>query len=121
MAAELMPAFVGTGQQEAPHVLRAPYPAANGEWQENPRRRAVHHVEDCVAVLMACRDVEKREFVGAGGIVDRGLLDGVAGIFQVNEIHALDDAAVLHVEAWGLCEASASKQPFFEKKEAAPA
>src|SRR3546814_13357839 len=48
---------------------------------------------------MACRDVEEAELVGAGGVVDAGLFHRVAGIDQVDEVHALHHAAVLHVEA----------------------
>ena len=48
---------------------------------------------------MARGDVEEAQFVGAGGIVGHPRLDGVAGIAQVEELDALDDAAVFDVEA----------------------
>ena len=48
---------------------------------------------------MTCRDVEEGELVGAGGVVDARLLDGIAGVAQADELHALHDAAVLDVEA----------------------
>src|SRR6185312_7490766 len=52
-----------------------------------------------VAVLVACGDVEEGEFVRAGGIVgDRGL-HRIAGVAQVDEVDAFDDAAVLYVQA----------------------
>ena len=48
---------------------------------------------------MAGGDVEEGELVGAGRVVsDRGL-HRIAGVAQVDEIDALDHAAVLHVEA----------------------
>ena len=48
---------------------------------------------------MARGDVEEAQFVGAGGVIGHPGLHGVAGIAQIDEFDALDDAAVLHVEA----------------------
>jgi len=45
------------------------------------------------------RDVQEDKFVGALGVIQRGPLDGVPGIAQVDEVGALDDAAVLDIEA----------------------
>ena len=73
--------------------------AADGERHEAGLRGARHHVEDGVAVLVARRDVEEGQFVGAGRVIgDRGF-DRIARVAQVDEVDALDDAAVLHVEA----------------------
>ena len=44
-------------------------------------------------------DVEEAEFVGAGGVIGDRRFDGIAGVAQVDEIDALDHAAVLDVEA----------------------
>jgi hypothetical protein len=44
-------------------------------------------------------DVEENQLVGALAVIDYGLLDGVAGIPQVNESDALDDATVVYVKA----------------------
>ncbi len=44
-------------------------------------------------------DVEEAEFVGARLVVNDRLLHRIAGIAQAFEIHALDDAAILHVQA----------------------
>ena len=44
-------------------------------------------------------DVEEDELVGALGVVARGELDRVAGVAEVDEVDALDHAAVVHVEA----------------------
>jgi hypothetical protein len=46
------------------------------------------------------RDVEERQLVGALAVVQRGQLDRVPGVAQVLEVDALDDAAVVDVEAW---------------------
>ena len=51
------------------------------------------------AILVAGGDVEKAELVGAGGVIGDGAFDRIAGVAQIDEIDALDDAAVLDVEA----------------------
>ena len=73
--------------------------AADGERHEAGLGGAPHHVEDDAAVLVARGDVEEGELVGAGGVIGDRRLDRIAGIAQIDEIDALDDAAVLDVEA----------------------
>src|SRR5690606_14670276 len=51
------------------------------------------------AVFMRGVDVEKAELVRPGSVIGIGRLDRIAGVDQVDEVHALDDAAVGHVEA----------------------
>src|SRR6185437_15097577 len=68
-------------------------------WHEALLRGAPHHVVERVAALMTGGDVEKAQLVGPLAVVKAGLLDRVAGIGQVDEVDALDDAAVLYVEA----------------------
>ena len=41
----------------------------------------------------------KQSSSAPGRVIGLGRLDRIAGIAQVDEVHALDDAAVLHVEA----------------------
>ena len=59
-------------------------------------RRDVEHRR---ALLVARRDVEEDDLVGARLVVDGGHLHRVARIAQVHEVHALDDTALVHVEA----------------------
>ena len=56
-------------------------------------------VEDGAAVLVAGGDVEEAELVGAGGVIGARRLDRIAGVGEIDEADALDDAAVLDVEA----------------------
>ena len=44
-------------------------------------------------------DVEEDDLVGALLVICVGQVDRVARIAQVDEVHALDDAPVLHVQA----------------------
>ena len=85
-------------QQLADVVDRA-HAAADGERHEAGFRRAPHHVEDGVAVLVAGGDVEEAELVGAGRVIGDGRFHRIAGVAQIDEIDALDHAAVFHVEA----------------------
>src|SRR5205807_10660461 len=51
------------------------------------------------AALGRGRDVEEADLVGALRVVGGGLLDRIAGVAQREEVGALHDPAVLHVEA----------------------
>ena len=79
-------------------VLDGAHAAADGQRHEAALRGALDDVEDGVAVLVAGRDVEEAQLVGAGGVVGGSRLDRIAGVHQVHELDALDDAAVLDIE-----------------------
>ncbi len=78
-------------------TARMPPPTVSGRNTRAAVRR--DHVEDGVAVLVARGDVEEGELVRAGGVIDDGLLDRIAGVAQLKEIHPLHHPAVLHVQA----------------------
>src|SRR6476619_2981335 len=88
-------ASIATTMHSAPNCS-----ATTGERHEAALSRALHHIEDGVAIFMTCGDVEEAELVGAGLVIGRGGFHGVAGVVQIDEVHALDAAAVLYVEAW---------------------
>ena len=73
--------------------------AADRQRHEADLGGAAHDVEQDAAVLVAGGDVEEAELVGARLVVGDGALDRIAGVAQVDEVDALDDAAVLDVEA----------------------
>ena len=56
-------------------------------------------LRDRVALLVRGGDVEEHDLVGALAVVVRGELDGVAGVADVDEFDALDDAARVDVQA----------------------
>ena len=91
-------AFVGARQQQAAHILRGADAAADREGQEDPFGGFGDNAEDGVAVFVARCDVQESELVGAGLVVDGGLLDGVAGVAQIDEVDAFDDTAIFDVE-----------------------
>ena len=56
-------------------------------------RRPPHHVEHGAAVFVGGGDVEKAKLVGAGGVIGNRRFHGIAGVAQIDEVDALDDAA----------------------------
>ena len=78
--------------------MHGAHAAADRQRHEALRRRAPHHVEKDAAILMARRDVEEAELVGTRRVIGHSACDGIAGIAQVDEIDAFDDATVLDVE-----------------------
>jgi hypothetical protein len=46
-----------------------------------------------------CGNIQEGQFIRAGGIVKHGLFHRVAGIAQVDKMHALDDASVGDIHA----------------------
>ncbi len=91
--------YINYLMQQAADIFDLTHTAAHRERHEALFRRAGDDIEDGVAVLVARRDVEEGELVGAGGIVDAGLLDRIAGVAQADEVHALHHAPVLDVQA----------------------
>ena len=91
--------FVGAGRKQRADILDGAHAAADGERHEAGFRRAPHHVEHDAAVLVARRDVEEGQLVGAGLVIGDRRCHRIAGIAQIDEIDAFDDAAVFDVEA----------------------
>ena len=78
-------------------TVRTPPPTVSGMKQASAVRRTTSSMmarSSWLAVMS-----RKREFVGAGGVIGDGRFDRIAGVAQIDEIDALDDAAVLDVEA----------------------
>ena len=72
--------------------------AADGERNEHLVGHGLDHVVEKPARLDARADVEERELVGALLVVAARDLDRIAGVAQVDEVDALDDAAGGDVE-----------------------
>ena len=87
------------GEEELANIFDGAHATADGERHEAGLGRAPDDVEENAAVLVRGGDVEKAELVGAGCVIGLRRLDGIAGVAQIDELHALDDAPVLHVEA----------------------
>jgi hypothetical protein len=91
--------LVGAAEQQLADIGDGPHTAADGERHETLLGGACDDIEDRLAVIRGCGNVEEAELVGTGRIIGLGRFDGIAGIDQIEEIDALDDTAVLDVEA----------------------
>ena len=83
--------------RRASSTVRMPPPTVNGMNTSS----AVRPTTSTIVSRPSRRrgDVEEDQLVGALGVVAGGQLDRVAGVAQVDEVHALDDAAGVDVEA----------------------
>ncbi len=90
--------LIGAREQQLANVVERAHAATHRERHEAGFRSALDDVQQNAAIFVARRDVEKAEFVRAGRVIGDGAFDRIAGVAQIDEIDALDDAAVLDVE-----------------------
>ena len=90
--------LVGPGEQKRTEILDRPHAAADRQRHETLIRGAADDVEERAPPLFRRADVEKAEFVGAGRIIGARRLDGIAGVYKIDKVDALDDPAALDVE-----------------------
>ena len=78
-------------------MVRTPPPTVSGMKQASAVRRTTSRMMPRFSWLAVMS--RKRELVGAGRVIGDRRFDRIAGVAQIDEVDALDDAAVLHVEA----------------------
>src|SRR5690606_39232879 len=91
--------LVRSGEQRITDVLDGAQPAADAERDEDRVGDVPDHVEHGVAPLVRGADVEQDQLVRALGVKYLRVLGRVACIYKVDEIHALDDAPAVYIEA----------------------
>ena len=91
--------LVGAGGEQLAHVVDGADAAADGERDEDLVGGPLDDVDHRAPAVGGGGDVEEDELVGALGVVEGGQLDRIAGVAQIDELDALDDPAVGHVEA----------------------
>ena len=91
--------LVGTSGNHTAHANDVTKTPADGKGDGHLARRATCEFLGCCTVIARGGDIEENNLVGTLGIVERGQLDGVAGIAQVDEVDALHNAAVFHIHA----------------------
>lgn len=92
--------LVGTGHQQIANIIQRAHAAADRDRHEAMLGGFTDHIEDDAAVFVASGDVEEAELVRTCFIVCLCGFHWIASIDQIDEVHALDDATVLDVEAW---------------------
>ena len=87
-------------RSSGPRVLHRAHPAADAD-SGMKQTSAVRAITSRIgaAALVAGGDVEEHQLVRARRVIGLGLLDRIAGVAQGEELHALDHAPVLHVQA----------------------
>src|SRR4029077_9468750 len=90
--------LVGAGFEQLSHIVHVAHAAAHSERHEAALSGTSDHIEDGAALLVTRSDVEEAKLVGAGFVVSSRGLDRIAGIAQIDEVNALDHAAVFNVE-----------------------
>src|SRR5690606_41531045 len=80
-------------------IVGAAHATAYRERHEHLLRRATHHVEHRLALARGRGDVEEGDLVRTLRAIASSKLHGVASVTQVLEVHALDHAAGIDVEA----------------------
>ena len=92
--------LVGTGIEQHIGIGQLADAAAHGERDVDVAGYAGHQVREGFALLVACRDVEKHQFVGALGGIPCSQFHGVAHLLYVEKFDSFDSHAVFDVEAW---------------------
>jgi hypothetical protein len=90
--------LVRASQQQRAHILDRAHAAADGQRHEALLGRAGGEVIHRAPVLMGRVDVEKAQLIRARRVIGLRLFHRIARIAQVDEVHALDHAAVGDVE-----------------------
>ena len=79
-------------------VVRRAHAAADGEGNEELRRRAPHRIEQRAAALVRRRNVEQHNLVRALRRMAMRQLGRVARVDDIDKLHALHDAAAAHIQ-----------------------
>ena len=77
--------------------MRMPPPTVSG--MKTFAGGAGDHVDHGVASVTGRGDIEEHQFVGALLVIARGEFHGIAGVAQVDEVHAFDHASAGDIQA----------------------
>src|SRR5690606_418137 len=91
--------LVGAGAERMADVVDDANPAADRQGNEHLAGRRLDGSQHQRPAFVTGRDVEEGDLVGAFGVIAGGDFDRIAGVPEVEELDALDDATVVDVEA----------------------
>ena len=91
--------LVRAGLEDLRRIVGGANAAAHAEGNEQLTRRAAHGIEQRLPALVRRGNVEQHDLVRAFAGMARGLRSRIARIDEIDKLHALHDAAVMHVEA----------------------
>src|SRR5438105_8971675 len=90
--------LVGTGVEQRTHIIDGAHAAAHRQGYEHLIGHGIDHVVEEPALFHTRRDIEKTQLVRALLVVAARHFHRVAGVAQVHEIDALDDATLCDIE-----------------------
>ena len=91
--------LVGTGVEQATHIGDGTHAAANGERDEDLCCAGFNYMQNDVALVGRCGDVEEGHLVGTLRVVAASDFNRIAGVAQIDEIRTFDDTTCRHVQA----------------------
>ena len=91
--------LVRAGEQHFAHVIDRADAAADRERDETMFGGAAHDIDHRAALVGRGGDVEKDQLVRLLRVVSHRAFDRIAGVDEVDKIHALDHAAISDIEA----------------------
>src|SRR5690606_34675798 len=91
--------LVCAGIEQVADILHGTHATAHGQRDEHLAGHALDGMQGGITAFVGGGDVEEGDLVGTLLIVAAGDLHRVAGVADVLELHALDHAAVFHVQA----------------------
>ncbi len=90
--------FISPGVDDFGGVLGVFNTSSDGEWYGCGVCYFLYDVEHSFSVFDGGGNIEECEFISVGVAVSFCAFDGVAGIFDVDEVDAFYDASVLHIQ-----------------------
>ncbi len=99
--------LVRPGIEKVADMADMTHATAHCQRDEDLAGHALHRFIGGIPALVTGGDVQKGDLVGAGLVVAPGDLDRVPGIADLDEVHPLHHAALVHVQAGNdaVCEA----------------
>ena len=91
--------FVGTGVEHGADIVHRADAAAHRQRNKDVFGDLLHRVYCGFAAVGAGGDIEKADLIGALFVIAHGDFYRVTSIADIDEIDALDDAPVVHIQA----------------------
>src|SRR5690606_19718488 len=91
--------LVRAGIEQVADVGDRAHTAANGQRDEYLAGHALHRMQHGVAAFMAGGNIQEGNLVGAGLVIAARDLHRIAGVANLDELDALDDTTLVHVQA----------------------
>ena len=90
---------IGSGVENGGGCFDVANSAANGKRNRRCRSNLFNNVQHGRAIFYRGGNIQQSQLIRSGGAVRLGAFDRVAGVDDVNKMHALDNATVSHVQA----------------------